>query len=94
MNKTVRPVSVGSAYIAGAWVFLVAAMLAGIVGIYRMMSTGAGDAASCLCLGVLGVLLGIIAAVLALLGIHRVGVVALSVVPGFHGSHGSGDDDP
>src|SRR4051812_20280238 len=106
MNKTVRPLVAGSAHIVGAWLFLVGAIVSGIVGVYRMMSPGAtdrvvgGDAvnaamlaqhgAGCMCLGVL---LGIIAAILALLGIHRqLTVMALSTGPTYQGSHGSGDD--
>ena len=93
MKQTIRPVTAGTAQITGAWVFLIAAILAGIVGVYRMMSAGGGTAAApgadCMCLGVL---LGIIAAVLALLGVHKQLTVMASVGPGYQGSHGSGDD--
>jgi hypothetical protein len=101
MAKTVRPVVAGTAHIAGAWLFLAGAVVSGVVGAYRMMSSGAADriaggaaavaqpGAECLCLGAL---LGIIAAVLALLGIHKqLGVMAF-VGPSYQGSHGSGDE--
>jgi hypothetical protein len=91
MTKTVRPSTVGSGYIIATWVFLAAAMIAGLVGVYRMTTAGAADsAAGCMCLGGL---LGIIAAVLALLGIHKQTSVALAYIgPSYQGSHGSDDD--
>jgi hypothetical protein len=104
MNKPVRPVIAGTAHITAAWVFLIGAIIAGIVGVYRMMSAGGTDAiagaaanagmlaqqgAGCMCLGAL---LGIIAAVLALLGIHKQLTAMAFVGPSFQGSHGSGDD--
>src|ERR1700759_3034165 len=83
---------VGAAHIIGAWLFLAASVVTGILGVSRMMS-GATDRAAggagCVCLAIL---FAVIAAVLALLGIHQQNVVLLeSVGPGFHGSHGSGD---
>ena len=84
----------GSAHVVAAWVFLAASGVAGIIGAMRMMSPAATDRAAsggdCLCVAVL---LAVIAAVLALLGIHRQNTVLYDlVVPGFEGSHGSGDD--
>jgi hypothetical protein len=100
MKHPVRPLTAGSAHIAGAWVFLIGAMIAGIFGVYRMMSPVAGtDAANAgllaqgACCMSLGVLLGIIAAVLALLGIHKQASVAYAIGPTYQGSHGS-DDNP
>jgi hypothetical protein len=104
MKKTAQPPIAGSAHIAAAWLFLAAAIISGIVGVYRMMSAGAATAGTdavnaailsqhgvaCICLGVL---LGVIAAVLALLGNHKqLGVIALYVGPSYQGSHGSDDD--
>ena len=82
----------GAPHAIAAWIFLAAALIAGIVGISRMMSGGVDrtGGADCFCLGVL---LAVIAAVLALLGIHRQNAVLYDVIgPGYQGSHGSGDD--
>lgn len=103
MKRTVRPLTGGSGYIVAAWVSLVAAIVAGIFGVYRMMSPAATvgvdaanaamlahNGAECMCLAVL---LALIAAVFAALGIHRqVTVMALAIGPSFQGSHGSDDD--
>jgi hypothetical protein len=97
MNRTNRQLpKAGSAHIIAAWLFLAASLVAGIVGVYRMMSSGAAAVpaagADCVCLGVL---FAAIAAVLALLGIHQQNTVLYAAVvgPGYQGSHGSGDDD-
>lgn len=98
MHRPHRPddrfLKAGAAHAIGAWIFLAAALVAGAIGLYRMMfSTGADRLAvggDCLCVGVF---FGIIAAVLALLGIHRQNTVLYSIVgPGYQGSHGSDDD--
>lgn len=93
MNHTNRQLKqAGSAHVIGAWIFLVAALIAGGLGVMRMMPAGptAGTGADCVCLGAL---FAAIAAVLALLGIHRQNTVLYAViVPGYQGSHGSDDD--
>jgi hypothetical protein len=95
MNKpNHRLKQAGSAHIIGAWLFLAAALVAGAIGGMRMMSSGAIDRAAggadCLCVGVF---FAVIAAVLALLGIHQQNTVLYdAIVPGYEGSHGSGDD--
>ncbi|HEY4304960.1 MAG TPA: hypothetical protein VGM82_10865 [Gemmatimonadaceae bacterium] len=93
MNRTNRQLKqAGSAHVIGAWLFLIAALVAGGLGVMHMMPTGAtaGTGADCVCLGVL---FAAIAAVLALLGIHRQNTVLYAaIVPAYQGSHGSGDD--
>jgi hypothetical protein len=75
----------GSAHIIGAWLFLAASLIAGILGVARLIPTGA----DCVCLAIL---FAVIAAVLALLGIHQQNVVLYDEIgPGYQGSHGSPD---